>query len=111
MSRGLYLDKTQYVDERVRAVSDSMNTAETVQAAHRLRLIFGDEEKHLYLLTNEVLPLRVDREIVIEGLNRITKQSDLEVDVREALLAEEIVIKSGARWKCGRSALTRLRRD
>ncbi|PXA03503.1 hypothetical protein DDZ13_10990 [Coraliomargarita sinensis] len=69
------LDSTRYVDERVQAVDRMMNGAETAQAAHRLRLIHRDASKNLYLMTNAVIPVRVDKPMWVHAEGAITKQN------------------------------------
>lgn len=96
---GVVLDHTRYVDERVQAVNRMLNAAETAQAAHRLRLIHGKTEKNLYLLTNAVIPVRVNKGMEVIGEGRITKADQGAAEVREALIRGECAIKSGTRWR------------
>lgn len=47
-------------DPRVQAVLEQIREAESLQAIDRLRLIFNDERKHVWILCNIPLDLPVD---------------------------------------------------
>lgn len=96
---GVRLDSTRYVDERVQAVERMMNGAETAQAAHRLRLIHGDADKNLYLMTNAVVPVRVNKAMDTASGQRVTKADCGVAEVREALIDGDYAIRSGRVWK------------
>ena len=95
---GVVLKVDEYRDERVQAVDNLMNAAETAQAAHRLRLIHGDTVKNLYLVTNACLPIRVNKVMEISG-GRLTKVDKLTAQVRCDLIAGEFASRVGKQWK------------
>jgi len=49
-----------YADMRMVALNNHFNRAESYQSAHRLRLIYGDQVKNLYILSNDVLDITVN---------------------------------------------------
>lgn len=50
----------EYIDKRMAALANHINSAETYQAAHRLRLIHGDKIKTLCIMSKDVLDITVD---------------------------------------------------
>ncbi|MFK5948966.1 MAG: BT4734/BF3469 family protein [Methylococcales bacterium] len=50
----------EWDSQRMIALANHINRAETYQAAHRLRLIHGDKPKKLYLMSSDVLDITVD---------------------------------------------------
>lgn len=62
MKSGQHMQISQYTysDNRMRALDEHFNKAETYQAIHRLRLIHGNKPKEVYILTNEILDVTVD---------------------------------------------------
>jgi len=62
------LDNWEYVDERLRLLSDHLEKAETYQAIHRLRLLWGNQPKQVIYASNQVVDITVDRLITFEQL-------------------------------------------
>lgn len=78
----LSLDNYEYTDERLQLLSDHIEKAETYQAIHRLRLIWGDQIKRLIYVSNEVVDITVDRLITFERvLNGMLQFEDFINDV------------------------------
>ena len=57
-----------YLDKRLRLLADHIERGELYQAVHRLRLIHGDKNKNVYILTNTVADIAVDRTVKSEEL-------------------------------------------
>jgi hypothetical protein len=64
--RSLY--NWEYIDNRLQLLSDHIEKAETYQAIHRLRLVWGDKIKRLIYVSNQVVDITVDRVITFDNL-------------------------------------------
>lgn len=104
---GVRLKTQRYLDPRVQAVDNMLNAAETAQAAHRLRLIYGDTPKELFLMTNACVPVRVNKVMDVHSGGADTKRDRLLLELRGSIAAGEVAIKSGEKWiTCPTSLVT-----
>ncbi len=58
----------EYIDKRLQKVSDHFEHAETYQAIHRKRLVWGSEPKRVVYCSNYVQDITVSRTITFESL-------------------------------------------
>lgn len=80
------IDSFGYPDGRMAALDKHFNRAETYQAVHRLRLIHGERDKEVHILTNEVLDVSIDE---LHRLDKAKVKTDDRIELIRRVIKEK----------------------